>query len=102
MLAALVLVGLLGVGSLQLVNVLRHDHYREQLAQGSFRLMADNLAGMDELERSRAIALWGRLLGTPLLLQPLNALPLDTLARTRLLRGLVLDESPKPSLSFIL
>lgn len=102
MLAALVLVGLLGVGSLQLVNVLRHDHYREQLAQGSFRLMADNLASMDALERSRAIALWGRLLGTPLQLQSLDEISLDARARTRLLRGKVLVESLKPSLIYSL
>src|SRR5690606_32235554 len=102
MLAALVLVGLLGVGSLQLVNALRHDHYREQLAQGSFRLMADNLASMDALERSRAIALWGRLLGTPLQLQSLDEISLDTRARARLLRGKVLVESLKPSLIYSL
>lgn len=102
MLAALVLVGLLAVGSLQLVNILRHDHYREQLAQGTFRLMADNLAGMDAVERTRAIALWGRLLGTPLALEPLLELPLDSRARGRLMRGQVLVESQKPSLIYSL
>src|SRR5690606_25490920 len=102
MLAALVLVGLLAVGSLQLVNILRHDHYREQLAQGTFRLMADNLAGMDAVERTRAIALWGRLLGTPLALESLLELPLDSRARGRLMRGQVLVESQKPSLIYSL
>lgn len=43
MLAALVLVALLGVGTLHLVNEVRGDQYREGLARGTFRLMADNL-----------------------------------------------------------
>lgn len=101
-LIAVVVVGLLAVGSLQLVNVLRHDHYREQLAQGSFRLMADNLAGMDDVERTRALALWGRLLGTPLHLSHLSELPIDARDRTRLMRGQVLVESQKPSLIYSL
>jgi two-component system sensor histidine kinase RstB len=102
MLVALVLVGLLAVGSLELVNALRHDHYREQLAQGSFRLMADNLAGMDAVERTRAMALWGRLLGTPLHLEALSAIRLDSRARSRLLRGQVLVEQLNPSLIYSL
>ena len=102
MLAALVLVALLAVGSLQLVNALRHDHYRERLAQGSFRLMADNLAGMDAVERTRAMALWGRLLGTPLHLESLADVQLDSRGRTRLLRGQVLVERLNPSLIYSL
>ena len=49
MLAVLVLVALLGVGALQLLNDVRVDQYRERLAQGTFRLMADNLAPMVEI-----------------------------------------------------
>ena len=45
--AALVLVALLGVGALQLTNEVRSDQYREKLARGTFRLMADNLQHMD-------------------------------------------------------
>ncbi|NVJ11758.1 two-component sensor histidine kinase, partial [Myxococcus sp. AM001] len=50
MLAVLVLVALLGVGALQLLNDVRVDQYRERLAQGTFRLMADNLSPMVDIE----------------------------------------------------
>ena len=43
LLAVLVLVALLGFATLQLVNQVRVDNYRENLANGTFRLMADNL-----------------------------------------------------------
>src|SRR5690606_40222625 len=66
MLAALVLVGLLGIGTLHLVNEVRGDLYREGLARGTFRLMADNLLPMNEVERKRALVVWSRLLGIPL------------------------------------
>ena len=90
MLAVLVLVALLGVGALQLLNEVRADQYRERLAQGTFRLMADNLVPMVEIERRRAVAVWGRLLGIPLQIQALDAVELDGGARNRLKRGQVL------------
>ena len=90
MLAVLVLVALLGVGTLQLLNQVRADQYRERLASGTFRLMADNLEPMVEVERRRATAVWGRLLGIPLSVQALDAVNLDSGARKRLLRGQVL------------
>ena len=94
--AALVLVALLGVGALQLTNELRSDQYREQLARGTFRLMADNLERMEEVDRRRALVTWSRLLGVPLALEPFYSGPLDGRARGQLLRGQVLVEQTGP------
>jgi two-component system sensor histidine kinase RstB len=104
MLATLVLVALLGVGSLQLVNGLRLDHYRERLASGTFHLMADNLAPMNAVERQRATALWERMLGVPLRLQTFSEVPLDAPSRGRLLRGhvLVQKSGTQPSMVYVL
>ncbi|WP_339462217.1 ATP-binding protein [Pseudomonas sp. EA_105y_Pfl2_R69] len=96
MLAVLVLVALLGVGALQLLNEVRADQYRERLAQGTFRLMADNLAPMLDVERRRAVAVWGRLLGIPLEIQALGEVALDGGARNRLKRGQVLVQQTGP------
>ena len=94
--AALVLVALLGVGALQLTNEVRSDQYREQLARGTFRLMADSLQPMGEVDRRRALVTWSRLIGVSLELQQLTAEPLDGRARGRLLRGQVLVEQTGP------
>ncbi|MGL4318691.1 MAG: ATP-binding protein [Pseudomonas sp.] len=94
--AALVLVALLGVGALQLTNDVRSDQYREQLARGTFRLMADTLQRMEPIDRRRALVTWSRLLGVPLALESLNSEPLDGRARARLLRGQVLVEQTGP------
>ena len=96
MLAALVLVALLGVGTLHLVNEVRGDQYREGLARGTFRLMADNLLPMTEVERKRALVVWSRLLGIPLDLQALNDVPLDSSERNSLQRGHVLVQQTGP------
>ncbi|TWC43036.1 two-component system sensor histidine kinase RstB [Pseudomonas sp. SJZ079] len=96
MLGVLVLVALLGVGTLHLVNEVRSEQYRERLARGTFRLMADNLAPMDQLERRRAVAVWARLLGIPLSIQALSEAPLESGARKRLLRGQVLVQQTGP------
>ncbi len=90
MLGVLVLVALLGVGTLQWVNDMRADQYRERLARGTFRLMSDNLAPMVGVERRRAMALWTRLLGMPLRIQALDQAELDSVARSRLAHGQVL------------
>jgi len=90
MLAVLVLVALLGVGALQLLNEVRVDQYRERLAQGTFRLMSDNLAPMVDVERRRAVAVWGRLLGVPLRIEALDQAGLDSGMRKALQRGRVL------------
>ncbi|HLD66395.1 MAG TPA: two-component sensor histidine kinase, partial [Pseudomonas sp.] len=90
MLAVLVLVALLGVGALHLSNQVRADDYRERLATGTFRLMADNLQPMTPLERRRMLALWTRLLGVPLAVRALADEQLDGGVRNRLLRGQVL------------
>lgn len=96
MLLALVLVALLGVGTLHLANEVRADQYREGLARGTFRLMADNLLPMTSVERQRALIVWSRLLGIPLTLQPLAQAQLDSGERSRLQRGhvLVLQTGP--------
>jgi two-component system sensor histidine kinase RstB len=96
MLAVLVLVALLGVGTLHLVNEVRAEQYREDLARGTFRLMADNLAPMNDLERRRALVLWTRLLGIPLAIEALPDASLDSGARNRLQRGQVLVQQIGP------
>lgn len=103
MLATLVLVALLGVGSLQLLNGLRLEAYREQLASGTFHLMADNLAPMNAVERQRATALWSRMLGVPLRLQAIDEAPLNARARGRLMRGTVLvqQSGTQPSMVYV-
>ncbi|MFK9096492.1 ATP-binding protein [Pseudomonas guariconensis] len=96
MLAVLVLVAVLGVLSLHLVNQVRAEWHREGLAQGTFSLMADNLALQDPVERKRSLLIWERLLGVPLDLQPSSAFTLDGGQRTRLRRGLVVVEKTGP------
>ncbi len=96
MLGVLVLVALLGALTLHLVNAVRADQYREQLAHGTFTLMADNLRGMNDIERTRALAVWERLLGIPLTLQTAERAHLDGGARSRLSRGQVVVEQTGP------
>lgn len=96
MLAALVLVGLLGVGTLHLVNEVRADQYREGLARGTFRLMTSSLQPMNAVERRRTLVVWSRLLGIPLELQSLEQAELDSGERNRLLRGQVLVRQTGP------
>lgn len=96
MLGVLVLVALLGVLTLHLVNAVRAEQYREQLAHGTFTLMADNLRGMNSIERTRALAVWERLLGIPLTLETAGQAYLDSSARSRLSRGQVVVEQTGP------
>ena len=102
MLAALVLVAVLGVLSLHLLNEVRAEQHRERLAHGTFTLMADNLAPMSEVERTRALAIWERLLGIPLALESLEQAKLDGSQRTRLQRGHVLVERTGPHAARVL
>jgi len=101
MLAALVLVALLGVAALHLINEVRSDQYRESLARGTFGLMADNLEPMSSVERRRAVVLWARLLGIPLALRPLDELQLDNGTGKRLLRGMVQVEQTGPHAAMV-
>ncbi|WP_165674558.1 ATP-binding protein [Metapseudomonas otitidis] len=96
LLAALVLVALLGVFTLHQVNEVRADRYRESLARGTFRLMSDNLEPMTQVERRRALVLWSRLLGIPLALQDLDEDRLDSGVRSRVLRRQVMVEQTGP------
>ena len=96
MLLTLVLVAALGVLTLHLVNEVRGDRYREELARGTFRLMADEMAGMEEVDRKRALLQWSRLMGIPLSLQKLDALGMDGRDRARLMNNQVLVEADGP------
>jgi two-component system sensor histidine kinase RstB len=96
MLGVLVLVALLGVLTLHLVNKVRAEQYREQLAHGTFALMGDNLKPMNDIERIRALAVWERLMGIPLSLQTAEQAHLDGGARNRLSRGQVVVEKTGP------
>ncbi|KJK19683.1 ATP-binding protein [Pseudomonas sp. NPDC087612] len=102
MLAALVLVAVLGVLSLHLLNEVRAGQYRERLAHGTFTLMADNLAPLDAVERKRALLIWERLLGIPLELQALSSTALDGSQRSGLQRGQVLVEKTGPHAAKVL
>lgn len=90
MLLALLLVSGLGLLGLHWINEVRGEHYREELARGTFRLMADNLQPMTATERKRALAQWSRLLGIPLQLRGLDELRMDGRSRARLMNGQVL------------
>ncbi|MDE1168189.1 MAG: ATP-binding protein [Pseudomonas sp.] len=90
MLAAMVLVAVLATLSLHWLNEHRSQQYRERLAHGTMTLMADNLAPMDAIERQRALALWGRLLGIPLSIEPLEGAGLDSGQRNQVLQGMAL------------
>lgn len=102
MLAVLVLVAVLGVLSLHLVNEIRAGQHRERLAQGTFSLMADNLAQQNTVERTRSLVIWERLLGVPLDIQPLSAFTLDGGQRARLYRNLVVVEKTGPHAARVL
>lgn len=96
LLLSLVLVGMLGVGTVHVTNQVRNDQYRENLARGTFRLMADNLAPMTEVERKRALIVWSRLLGVNLNLVTPESVHLDDGQIARLRRGQVLVEQLGP------
>ena len=92
----LVLVAVL-VGALliiQQVNGIRAEDYRERIASGTFRLMADNLRPMEVSERRQVMNVWQRLLGVPLEIHELGALQLDSSSWSRLLQGAVLVRPP--------
>lgn len=99
MLAAMVVVVLLGVLAVHLVNEVRGNHYRESLARGTFSLMAGNLEPMTAVERKRSTVIWGRLLGISLKLVPLQDLPLDASARGKLFGGRVVVQLTGPHLA---
>ncbi|QJD57867.1 HAMP domain-containing protein [Pseudomonas sp. gcc21] len=89
-LAVLITVLLLGLAAIWLVNDIRTEEYRERIATGTFRLMADNLENMDHAERLRALAAWTRLIGVPLEMKHVDELDLETSAWSRLTKGRVL------------
>ena len=96
MLAVLVLVALCGALALERLNDARLTQYREQLANGTFRLMAENLSLMSHIERARSLSQWGRLLGLKLSVEPLAAQNLDYSSQRQVLerRTVVRDIAP--------
>lgn len=90
MLLVLVAVLLLALVGIQQINGLRVEDYRERIASGTFRLMADNLQSMDAVERRQIMNVWQRLLGVPLTLHPLPDLQLDSSSWSKLIQGKVL------------
>ena len=96
MLLVLVLVGICGFLAIERLNDARLTQYREQLANGTFRLMADNLSLMNGFERARSQVLWGRLLGLTLEVEPLARQELDSASQRQVLerQTLVCDIGP--------
>ncbi|MFA5677946.1 MAG: ATP-binding protein [Pseudomonas sp.] len=90
MLLVLVAVLLLALLGIQQINGIRAEDYRERMASGTFRLMADNLEPMDSSERRQIMNVWQRLLGVPLELHELSELSLDSSSWSKLLQGRVL------------
>tara|TARA_Y100000814_G_scaffold57992_2_gene36009 strand:+ start:433 stop:2031 length:1599 start_codon:yes stop_codon:yes gene_type:complete len=97
MLLVLIAVSCLALISIRMINDVRAEDFRERVATGTFRLMADNLEPMDDAERQKAMAVWMRLIGVPLELHPLDALALDSTSWARLIQGRVLVRSQGPS-----
>lgn len=90
MLLVLVTVSLLALLSIHQINGIRAGDYRERIASGTFRLMADNLQPMDDSERRQVMNVWQRLLGVPLHIQALSELQLDSSSWSKLIQGRVL------------
>ncbi|QLF92507.1 HAMP domain-containing protein [Pseudomonas sp. ABC1] len=96
MLAVLVLVGLLGAFSLHWLNEVRTDRYREAMAGGTFRLMAQAMQEMTAVQRRQAANDWGRMLGAALRVRTFDDARLDPGMESRLLRGRLLVEQLRP------
>lgn len=90
MLLVLIAVLLLAMLVIHQINGIRADDYRERIAGGTFRLIADNLQPMDSSERRQLMNVWQRLLGVPLELHTLSELALESSSWSRLLHGAVL------------
>src|SRR5690554_7654756 len=82
---------------IQQINGIRAEDYRERIASGTFRLMADNLRPMEVSERRQVMNVWQRLLGVPLEIHELGALQLDSSSWSRLLQGAVLVRPTAPA-----
>jgi two-component system, OmpR family, sensor histidine kinase RstB len=91
MLAAILVVGMIAYGTVQLVNSYRADVYREEMARGTFYLMARGLQRQqtpEDLERWRQVL--GRLLAAEIQLLVPAELELNEQERGRLEAGRVL------------
>lgn len=91
MLAAVLLVSSLAYGAVQLVNYYRADIYREQMARGTFYLMAK---GVQRQQTAEELARWqqvlGRLMGAEITVPALAELGLSEAERALLAEGKVL------------
>lgn len=91
MIAAVLLVGAVAYGAVELVNSVRADSYREAMARGTFYLMARGLQRQkspEELERWRQVV--GRLMGADILIHEAGTLELTPRERERLAAGKVM------------
>ncbi|TBV14525.1 ATP-binding protein [Stutzerimonas kirkiae] len=95
-LAVLVLVGLLGAGSLHWLNEERVDRHREAMAGGTFRMMAQALQDMMIVQRRQATSDWGRELGAVLRVRTFRDAHLEPRLESRLLRDQVLVRQVRP------
>lgn len=89
-LIAILLIGGLAYGSVQLINGHRADTYRESMARGTFHLMAQSLQMQaSDQEKEARRQLLSRLMGTEILLQDAVALALESEEGARLEQGRV-------------
>jgi len=89
-LIAILLIGGLAYGSVQLINRHRADTYRESMARGTFHLMAQSLQMQaSDQEKEARRQLLSRLMGTEILLQDAVALALESEEGARLEQGRV-------------
>ncbi len=89
-LVAIILIGGIAYGSVQIINRHRADIYRESMARGTFYLMAESLHRQPgEVETEARRQLLSRLMGTEIVLQDAAALLLDDKERDRLALGRV-------------
>src|SRR5690606_36798243 len=90
MLLVLVALLLLAMLVIHQINGNRAVDYRERIASGTFRLIADYLQPMDAFERRQVMNVWQRLLGVPLEMHNLSDLALESAYWSRLLHRAVL------------
>jgi two-component system sensor histidine kinase RstB len=90
MVVAVLLIGALAYGAVQLVNTYRADIYRESMARGTFYLMARGLQRhQDEEQRDRWQTVLGKLLGADVEVRDWESLGLDEQEKESLERGRV-------------
>lgn len=89
MLAAVVLIALAAYGTVELINAQRADSYREEMARGTFWLMAHSTSRYQGAERDKWLQILGVLIGTPVTLIDARQAALDDDEKSRLQAGRV-------------